>query len=126
MPKNIRKVWDVTVKTGEYTNPEGEKKNKWQVVGSVLVGEDGNHFISLARWFNPAGVPQWHNNGNPDVVYLGCYDPKPRDEAPPARKPVGEVTKKLMQRVSDMNLKGRNATDHASRAANDDSDEAPF
>lgn len=112
----------MTVKTGEYTTPDGEKKNKWQVVGSVLVGEDGNHFISLARWFNPAGVPQWHNNGNPDVVYLGCYEPKPRDEAP--QRPMGEATRRLVRKVSEMNLKGGSQHDHAARAANDD--DAPF
>lgn len=70
-----KKVYDLTAKVGEYTNKDGEKKSRWQNVGSVMVGDDGGHFVLLSRWFNPAGVPDPQGR---DQVLLSCFRP---DEA---------------------------------------------
>ena len=50
-----KKAYDICVKTGSYTNRDGETKNRYQNVGAVIQGDNGP-FILLERWFNPAGV----------------------------------------------------------------------
>lgn len=53
------KLYDVVVKTGEYVNGQGETKSRYENIGSVMQGDNGQ-FMILKRTFNPAGVP------NPD------------------------------------------------------------
>lgn len=72
MPQKIR---DLAVKTGSYTDNQGNEKGRWQNVGSLMKGDDGGEFIILHRWFNPAGVP---NPDNRDSVVLSCF--KLRDQ----------------------------------------------
>lgn len=79
---NATKVYDLAVKTGEYTTGGGEKKARWQNVGAVMEKNDGGRFIMLDRTFNPAGVP---NPDNGDRVLLSMFEPKPRDGAQPRR-----------------------------------------
>lgn len=55
------KIYDVSAKVRTYTDSKtGEVKGVWQNVGAVWKGDDGGVWLSLARWFNPAGLP------NPD------------------------------------------------------------
>lgn len=77
-----RKLYDLAVKTGEYTNQQGEKKGRWQNVGAVLQGDDGNKFITLARWFSPAGVPDLSGKGGESIL-LSMFEPR-QDGAAPA------------------------------------------
>ena len=72
MPQKIR---DLAVKTGSYTDNQGNEKGRWQNVGSLMKGDDGGEFIILHRWFSPAGVP---NPDNRDSVVLSCF--KLRDQ----------------------------------------------
>lgn len=51
-----RKTHDLCVVTGSYMK-EGESRNRYENVGQVLVGDDGNEMLMLKRSFNPAGVP---------------------------------------------------------------------
>lgn len=68
-----KKLYDLAVKTGEYTNQQGETKGRWQNVGAVMQNDDGK-FIMLERWFNPAGVPNPDNRSN---LLLSMFEPKP-------------------------------------------------
>lgn len=69
-----RKVYDIAVKTRSYTDVRtGEKKGVWQNVGAVWKGDDGNLWISLSRWFNPAGIPA---QGERDDISLSLFPPK--------------------------------------------------
>lgn len=70
MPQKIR---DLAVKTGEYQDGQGQKKGRWQNVGSLMRGDDGGEFVILHRWFNPAGVP---NPENRDSVLVSCFRPQ--------------------------------------------------
>lgn len=71
------KLFDIAVKTGEYTNSNGEKKGRWQNVGVMMQGDDGNQFLMLAKWFNPAGVPDFSGrNANSESVLLSLFEPK--------------------------------------------------
>lgn len=73
-----RKLYDLAVKTGEYTTQSGEKKGRWQNVGAVMQGDDGNKFIMLARWFSPAGVPDLSGKGGESIL-LSMFEPKQQD-----------------------------------------------
>lgn len=73
-----RKVYDLAVKTGEYTNSAGETKARWLTVGQVMEDDRGGQFVLLRRSFNPAGVdvPQGR-----DSVVLSMFTPKDGREA---------------------------------------------
>ena len=81
-----RKVYDLAVKTGEYTTQAGEKKGRYQNVGSVFEGDDGRQFIMLARWFNPAGVVDLSGKGG-DSVILGMFEPREQQQQQAAPQP---------------------------------------
>lgn len=69
----MKKVYDLSVKVDEYTDATGQKKAKWQNVGTVMEGDDGRRFVLLDRTFNPAGVP---NEGNRPNVLISMFEPK--------------------------------------------------
>lgn len=68
----MKKVFDLAVKTGSYTNAAGEQKNRYENVGSIMEGDSGQ-FIILNRTFNPAGVP---NPDNKSSVIISMFTPK--------------------------------------------------
>ena len=80
-----KKIRDLAVKTGEYTNQQGETKGRYQNVGSLMKGDNGE-FVILHRWFNPAGVP---NPDDRDSVIVSCFalrddnQQKPAPQTPP-------------------------------------------
>jgi hypothetical protein len=64
-----KKLYDLAVKTGEYQDrASGQTKGRWQNVGAVMQSDDGNKFIMLAKWFNPAGVPDLSGKGGESVL----------------------------------------------------------
>ena len=64
-----KKIYDICVKTGSYTNRDGETKNRYINVGAVIQGDNGP-FMLLERWFNPAGV-----DTDRDSVLLSLFKP---------------------------------------------------
>ena len=68
----MKKVYDLAVKTGSYQNKNGETKNRYQNVGSVMEGDNGQ-FIIMDRTFNPAGVP---NPDNKSSVIISMFAPR--------------------------------------------------
>lgn len=80
-----KKLYDLAVKTGEYTNQQGEKKGRWQNVGAVMQGDDGGKFIMLSKWFNPAGVPDLNGkNAQSESILLSMFAPKDQQQQAPA------------------------------------------
>ena len=75
------KTHDLAVKTGTYTDRNGNEKGRWQNVGSVLETNDGGRVILLNRTFNPAGVP---NPEGRDTVMLSMFEPRDDNKAQPA------------------------------------------
>ena len=49
------RIKDLAVKTGEYTDKNGDKKSRYENVGSLWDGDNGK-FITLKKTFNPAGL----------------------------------------------------------------------
>lgn len=78
-----KKIYDLAVKTDEYTNREGQQKAKWLNVGAVMQKDDGGKFILLERSFNPAGVLNPDNRPN---IILSMFSPKDRQQGPPDHK----------------------------------------
>ena len=72
------KLYDVTVKTGEYTNGQGETKGRYENIGTMMQGDNGP-FLILKRTFNPAGVP---NPENKDSVICSCFAPDNQQQQP--------------------------------------------
>ena len=68
-----QKLYDLVVKTGSYTNAQGEQKSRFLNVGVVLQGDNGPYMM-LNKTFNPAGVPD--ERGGESVI-VSMFEPKP-------------------------------------------------
>jgi hypothetical protein len=73
-----KKVGDICVKVGSYQAPDGTTKNRYENVGNKFENNDGGHFYTIKRTFNPAGVP---NADNKDSVILSIFDKKDEQQA---------------------------------------------
>ena len=71
-----KKLYDIAVKTGEYTNGQGETKARYTNVGAIMANDDGGKFLMLNRYFNPAGVP--FKEGS-DSILLSMFEPREQD-----------------------------------------------
>lgn len=80
-----RKIYDLVVKVGEYTNKHGEKKAEWHNVGRIMQGDDGSEYLLINRWFNPAGVPDLTGKGGGSVL-ISKFEPRNNDQAGAAPK----------------------------------------
>jgi hypothetical protein len=85
----MQKLKDLAVKTREYTNANGEKKAIWQTVGSIMRGNDGNEFMTLEKWFNPAGIES--KDGRSSIL-ISMFEP--RDERAGGQQPSQAQTPK--------------------------------
>jgi len=79
-----RKTHDLAVKTGTYTDRNGNEKGRWQNIGRILEMDDGGKVILIDRTFNPAGVP---NPDNRDSVMVSMFEPREKEQEAPAPKP---------------------------------------
>jgi hypothetical protein len=84
------KKYDAAVKTGSYTDAQGNQKGRYENIGTVMMGDDGPYLI-LKRTFNPAGVP---NPENRDSIIVSFFTPQDKQQggqapaqAPRAQKP---------------------------------------
>lgn len=66
------KVYDMAVKTGNYTDKNGETKASWENIGAVWKGDNGS-YITLKRTFNPAGISADENASN---ILISLFQPK--------------------------------------------------
>lgn len=82
-----KKLYDLAVKTGSYTNNAGETKGRWQNVGALMQGDDGGKFIMLAKWFNPAGLPDLSGkNATSESILVSLFEPKQQGQSAPAQQ----------------------------------------
>jgi single-stranded DNA-binding protein len=80
------KLYDLAVKTGEYTDQQGQAKGRYENIGAVMQGDDGGKFILLKRTFNPAGVP---NPECRDNLIASMFEPRQQgqQQAPQQQQP---------------------------------------
>jgi hypothetical protein len=69
----MAKLYDLAVKTRNYTNSQGEEKAVWKTVGSILETKNGGKVILLDRTFNPAGCP---SEDGRDTIMISMFEPK--------------------------------------------------
>lgn len=71
----MKKIYDLAVKTGSYTNSNGEEKGRYINIGSVMEGDNGK-FMLLDATFNPAGAPRKEGK---DSIMVSMFEPKAKD-----------------------------------------------
>lgn len=71
----MKKIADLVVKIGSYTDKEGKTKNRYVNVGSKMESDKGSFFL-INRTFNPAGVP---NPDNRDSIIISAFEVKEKD-----------------------------------------------
>ncbi len=72
------KLYDLCVKSREYTDTNGNKKAVWLNIGSQFEGKDGNPFIVLHPYINLAGIPR--KDGS-DSVIVSKFKPKDKQNS---------------------------------------------
>ena len=77
------KTHDLAVKVGSYTNQQGETKGRYQNVGALMQGDNGQ-FIMLAKWFNPAGV---QDDRGGESILISVFEPRQEGQQAPAQRP---------------------------------------
>ena len=73
----FKKTHDLAVKTGSYTDAQGNDKGRYLNVGLILTNEKNEKMMLLNRTFNPAGVP---NPDGKDTVIISRFEVKDRQE----------------------------------------------
>lgn len=66
------KTHDLCVKTGSYTDRDGNEKGRWENVGALMEGENGP-FLMLKATFNPAGIEREPGR---DSILISCFEPQ--------------------------------------------------
>lgn len=79
----MKKIYDLSVKVSSYTDRDGNTKNRYENVGTVMEKPDGGKFILLNRTFNPAGCP---NPDNKSSVIISMFEPREKTESKPELK----------------------------------------
>ena len=94
-----KKIRDLAVKTGSYTDRDGNTKGRYKNVGSLMESDDGSKFILLDTTFNPAGVP---NPDNRDNVLISIFEL--REEGGGQRQQSAPVRQAPQQQSSGANV----------------------
>lgn len=68
-----KKLYDLCVKTREYTDRNGDKKAVWLNVGAEFESKDGNSYIILNAHFNPAGIDRKEGS---EGILISKFAPK--------------------------------------------------
>jgi hypothetical protein len=72
----MKKIKDLTVKVGTYQK-DGQEKNRYLNIGSMMEDDNGGTFILINRTWAPSGCP---NPDNRESVLVSMFDVKSRDE----------------------------------------------
>lgn len=78
-----RKTHDLSVVIGEYTDRDGNTKKRYQNVGALMEGDNGP-FLMLAKWFNPAGVPDSRGG---ESLLVSCFAPRDQQQGQYQQRP---------------------------------------
>jgi len=87
----MAKKYDLSVKTGEYTDRDGQTKGRYMNIG-VMMETDKGPYILLNRTFNPAGVP---GNADRDNIMVSLFEPRDNQSQAPAQQRQAPVQRDL-------------------------------
>jgi hypothetical protein len=76
---STKKIKNLSVATGKYTDHSGTEKTNWVNIGGIFQKDDGGKFMLIDRTFNPAGVP---NPENKSSIIVGMFDIEEKTENP--------------------------------------------
>jgi hypothetical protein len=71
-----KKVKDLAVATGSYTNSNGEEKRRYMNCGALMEGDDGNQFIMLNRFVNYSILPRKQGS---ESILISVFDLRDRE-----------------------------------------------
>ena len=77
-----KKLYDIAVANGSYTDVEGNKKNRYANIGVVMQSDDGNAFALIDRSANLAGFPYDESKGNSIIASLFKPNADGKKQAP--------------------------------------------
>ena len=81
-----RKIKNLSVKTREYKDRDGNDKANWVNIGVIMENDQGKQFMLIDRWVNLAGLPDFSGKENPSAVMVTMFDVddyKPTQKAAP-------------------------------------------
>ena len=81
-----KKVKNLSVKTREYVDSQGNKKANWQNIGVVMENDQGKQFMLIDRWVNLAGLPDFSGKENPSAVMVTMFDVDENSSYRPTQK----------------------------------------
>ena len=85
-----RKIKNLSVKTREYKDRDGNPKANWVNIGVIMESDSGKPFMLLDKWINFAGIPDFSGKENNGSVMVAMFDvdnnyqssQTPRSESP--------------------------------------------
>ena len=86
-----RKIKNLSVKTREYKDRDGNSKANWQNIGVIMENDQGKQFILLEKWINYAGLPDFSGKENSSSLMINIFDvhnkyQPNRKDMPPSNK----------------------------------------
>lgn len=73
-----KRVKDLAVSTGSYTNSNGEEKRRYMNCGALMEGDDGGQFIMLNRFINYSSLPRKQGS---ESILISVFDIREREGA---------------------------------------------
>ena len=73
-----RKIADLAIPAGRYTDRNGNDKTRWENVGGMFETDNGRRFITIKRTFAPSGVPFDDKGSNRDSIIINLFDANSR------------------------------------------------
>jgi hypothetical protein len=68
-----RKIKDLAVAAGKYTDRNGDTKNRYENIGSVFEDDSGKQFLTIKATFSPAGIERQPGK---DSIMVSMFEPK--------------------------------------------------
>ena len=69
-----RKIKNLSVKTREYKDRDGNNKANYQNVGAIMENGNGKQFMLLDKWINFAGIPDFSGKENSASIMVSMFD----------------------------------------------------
>ena len=69
-----RKIKNLSVKTREYKDKDGNPKANWVNIGVIMENDQGKQFMLLDKWINFAGIPDFSGKENSGSIMVSMFD----------------------------------------------------
>lgn len=83
-----KKIKDLAVVTGTYTNGQGEEKRRYMNCGALMENDEGGQFIMLSRYINYSSLPRKQGS---DSILISVFDLREREGGDTAAEPPAMV-----------------------------------